>query len=68
MTMFDVGVHVRALLSAIATVGTLKSRRLAALVLEVTPQRIFLLVNFSAIFAGVARLERLDDKPVLARL
>lgn len=61
MAMFDVGVHVRALFRAVTTVGALKARRLAALVLEVAPQGVLLLVNFTAVFAGVAaRLDRLD--------
>lgn len=55
MLVFDVGVHVGALLRAVATVRTLEPGALATLVLEVPPQSVPLLVNLAASFTEVTR-------------
>lgn len=64
MPVFDVGVHVRPLFRSVATIRTLKPGTLATLILEVPPQSVPLLINFTADFANVA-LQRLLRKLLL---
>jgi hypothetical protein len=68
MAVLDMGVHVGALLGAIATVRALKSGRLATLVLEVTPQGVPLLVHLAAVLADVAEIGCGRRSPVLLKL
>lgn len=62
MPVFDMCVHIAALLRFIITIGALKARITITLVFKMSPKSIFLFINFTATLANItASLLWVDD-------
>lgn len=68
MLVLDVRVHVGALLRPITAVRALESGALAALVLEMSPESVSLLIDLAAVFADVTLRGLLRQLLLLVRL